>query len=71
MSGTTTPTHAADAGPGLERSVESLLKHKAYIEALTDQDPEEYVRTFLTGNAQQVAARFGGRPAVAFELFPR
>lgn len=46
------------------------MEHKAYIEVLTDQDPEEYVRTFLTGNVQQAAARFGGRPAVPFEVFP-
>ncbi|WP_371619174.1 PIG-L deacetylase family protein [Streptomyces sp. NBC_00454] len=71
VSGTTTPTHAADAGPGLERSVKSLMEHKAYIEVLTDEDPQTYVRNFLTGNAQQAAARFGGRPAVAFEVFPR
>lgn len=71
VSGSSTPTHAADAGPGLERSIASLLEHKAYIEVLTDQDPEEYVRTFLTGNVQQAAARFGGRPAVPFEVFPR
>lgn len=71
VSGTTTPTHAADAGPGLERSVKSLMEHKAYIAALTDEDPATYVRTFLTGNAQQAAARFGGRPAVPFEVFPR
>lgn len=70
VAGSTTPTHAVDAGPGLERSIKSLLEHKAYIEVLTDQDPEEYVRTFLTGNAQQAADRFGGRPAVAFEVFP-
>ncbi|MFE3764103.1 PIG-L deacetylase family protein [Streptomyces sp. NPDC059104] len=71
VAGTATPTHAADATPGLERSVRSLMEHKAYIEVLTDQDPEEYVRTFLTGNAEGVADRFGGRPAVAFEVFPR
>ncbi|MFD6971358.1 PIG-L deacetylase family protein [Streptomyces sp. NPDC059979] len=71
VAGSSTPTHAADAGPGLERSVKSLLEHKAYIEVLTDQDPEEYVRTFLTGNVQQAAVRFGGRPAVPFEVFPR
>ncbi|MBT2448738.1 PIG-L family deacetylase [Streptomyces sp. ISL-43] len=71
VSGTATPTHAADAGPGMERSVKSLMEHKAYIEVLTDEDPETYVRAFLTGNAQQAAARFGGRPAVAFEVFPR
>lgn len=71
VSGTTTPTHAADAGPGLERSVKSLMEHKAYIEVLTKEDPETYVRNFLTGSAQRVAGRFGGRPAVGFEVFPR
>ncbi|MCX5157225.1 PIG-L deacetylase family protein [Streptomyces sp. NPDC054949] len=71
VAGSATPTHAVDATAGLERSIASLLEHKAYIEVLTDQDPEEYVRTFLTGNAQQASARFGGRPAIPFELFPR
>ncbi|MFD3542692.1 PIG-L deacetylase family protein [Streptomyces sp. NPDC058662] len=71
VAGSDTPTHATDAGPGMERSVASLLEHKAYVEVLTDEDPETYVRTFLTGNAQRAAARFGGRPAVAFEVFPR
>ncbi|MFD3548226.1 PIG-L deacetylase family protein [Streptomyces sp. NPDC058655] len=71
VSGSATPTHAADAGPGLERAISSLLEHRAYIEVLTDQDPEEYVRAFLTGNVQQAAARFDGRPAVPFEVFPR
>ncbi|MFD7559484.1 PIG-L deacetylase family protein [Streptomyces sp. NPDC059533] len=71
VTGTTTPTHAADAGPGMERAVKSLLEHKAYIEVLTEQDPEEYVRGFLGGAAEQAGARFGGRPAVLFEVFPR
>ncbi|GGT73388.1 PIG-L deacetylase family protein [Streptomyces lateritius] len=71
VAGSTTPTHAVDATPGLERSVHSLLAHRAYIEALTDEDPEEYVRTFLAGNNQRFATRYGGRPAVAFEVFPR
>ncbi|MGH4030089.1 PIG-L deacetylase family protein [Actinomycetota bacterium Odt1-20B] len=71
VAGTTEPTHAADAGPGLERSVRSLLEHRTYIEALTDADPEKYCRSFLTANAEARAARFGGRPAVAFEVFTR
>ncbi|MFB7938418.1 PIG-L deacetylase family protein [Streptomyces sp. NPDC004779] len=66
-----TPTHAVDAGPGLERAIESLLCHRAYIEALTDQKPEEYVREFVTSTTSGSADRFGGRPAVTFELFPR
>ena len=62
VAGSTTPTHAVDATAGLERSISSLLEHRSYIEVLTDQDPEKYCRTFLTGYAQAAAARFG-RPA--------
>ncbi|HCA85961.1 MAG TPA: PIG-L domain-containing protein [Streptomyces sp.] len=65
------PTHAADVTEGLDRGVRSLLAHRTYIEALTDEDPEVYARTFLRGNAEAASARFGGRPAVTFEVFPR
>ncbi|MFD5099536.1 PIG-L deacetylase family protein [Streptomyces albidochromogenes] len=71
VAGSSTPTHAVDATPGMERSVQSLLEHRAYIEGLTDEDPETYCRTFLGQNAQRSAERFGGKPAVAFELFSR
>ncbi len=71
VAGSSSPTHAVDATPGMERAVRSLLEHRVYIEALTDQDPEEYCRTFLTAGAQAAAPRFGGRPAVAFEVFSR
>lgn len=71
VAGSATPTHAVDASAGLERAVGSLLEHRAYIEALTDEEPESYVRGFLTGVAKSVGERFGGRPAVAFELFGR
>lgn len=65
------PTHAVDAEAGMERAVHSLLEHRAYIEALTDADPETYVRDFMSWATGTAAARFGDRPAVAFELFPR
>ncbi|MGW7416952.1 PIG-L deacetylase family protein [Streptomyces sp. NPDC054863] len=71
VAGTASATHAVDARPGLERSVLSLLEHRAYIEALTDEDPEQYCRRFLTDNVHAVAQRFGGIPAVAFEVFGR
>ncbi|AZM51695.1 PIG-L domain-containing protein [Streptomyces sp. WAC 01529] len=71
VAGSSTPTHAADASAGLDRSVASLLEHRTYIEALTDEDPEKYCREFLTGNAEALAPRFGGRPAVGFEVFAR
>lgn len=71
VAGSATPTHAVDATAGLERSVRSLLEHRSYIEVLTDEDPETYCRSFLTSTAREVAARFGGRPAVPFEVFGR
>lgn len=71
VAGSNTPTHAVDATAGLERAVQSLLEHRTYIEALTDEHPEMYCRTFLTGNVQALAERFGGRPAVGFEVFGR
>jgi LmbE family N-acetylglucosaminyl deacetylase len=71
IAGSSRPTHAVDAGPGLERAVRSLLEHRTYLEALTDQDPETYVRDFLTTRTWAVAERFGGTPAVAFEVFGR
>ncbi|QDQ15072.1 PIG-L deacetylase family protein [Streptomyces spectabilis] len=71
VTGTDRPTHAVDARPGLERSVRSLLEHRAYLEALTDEDPEKYCRSFLGGFAERLAPRFGGTPAVAFQLFGR
>ncbi|GHE45912.1 GlcNAc-PI de-N-acetylase [Streptomyces longispororuber] len=71
VAGTDRPTHAVDARPGLERSVRSLLEHRAYLEALTDEDPEAYCRSVLAGFAEQLAPRFGGVPAVAFEVFAR
>ncbi|WP_081238165.1 PIG-L deacetylase family protein [Streptomyces viridosporus] len=71
VAGSDTPTHAVDAADGLERAVRSLLAHRTYIEALTDEDPEAYARGLLTRSAEETGRRFGGRPAVAFELFPR
>ncbi|MGW7495764.1 PIG-L deacetylase family protein, partial [Streptomyces luteogriseus] len=71
VAGSSTPTHAVDATAGMERAVASLLEHRSYIEVLTDEDPETYVRGFLTGHAEAMGERFGGRPAVTFELFSR
>ncbi|MFC4466444.1 PIG-L deacetylase family protein [Streptomyces xiangluensis] len=71
VAGSATPTHAVDATPGLERAVRSLLEHRTYIEVLTEEDPETYVRGFLIGFAESMGERFGGKPAVAFELFGR
>ncbi|MGH3490315.1 MAG: PIG-L deacetylase family protein [Actinopolymorphaceae bacterium] len=65
------PTHAVDVTDTLEAGVRSLAEHRAYIEALTTQDPVEYARQMLTSHARAAGERFGGRLAVTFELFPR
>ncbi|MER5324276.1 PIG-L deacetylase family protein [Streptosporangium roseum] len=64
------PTHAVDVTGALDRAVRSLLEHRTYIAALTDEDPESYCRAFVEQAAVEAGARFGGRPAVTFELFP-
>ncbi|WP_431041157.1 PIG-L deacetylase family protein [Streptomyces sp. P1-3] len=71
VAGSPRPTHAVDATAGVDRAVQSLLAHRTYIEALTDEDPETYSRAFLDGTMTAAAQRFGGRPAVAFEVFSR
>ncbi|MEU0966174.1 PIG-L deacetylase family protein [Streptomyces sp. NPDC005917] len=71
VAGSPEATHAVDALPGLERAIGSLLEHRTYIEALTDEDPEAHVRDFLTEQTAANRERFGGLPAVAFELFSR
>ncbi|MDG4862105.1 PIG-L family deacetylase [Streptomyces sp. T-3] len=71
VAGTDTPTHAVDAEATFERAVQSLLAHRTYIEGLTDEDPESYVRNFLTMTTGMAAERFGGRPAVSFQVFSR
>ncbi|HEY9329605.1 MAG TPA: PIG-L deacetylase family protein [Streptomyces sp.] len=66
-----TPSHAVSARAGFERAVQSLLRHRTYIEALTEEDPETYARRFLSASTGAHRARFDGGPAVAFELFSR
>ncbi|WP_327091668.1 PIG-L family deacetylase [Nonomuraea sp. NBC_01738] len=71
VAGSDQPTHAVDVSDGVERGVRSLMEHRAYIEALTDEDPEAYARSIVERFAQEAAPRFGGHPAVTFRLFPR
>lgn len=66
-----TPSHAVSARTGFEQGVQSLLRHRTYLEALTEEDPETYARRFLSDSTGAHRARFDGGPAVAFELFSR
>lgn len=65
------PTHAVDVTWATERGVQAVLAHATYLEALTDEDPRAYVQGFLERNLAAAGERFGGRPAVAFEVFHR
>lgn len=57
-------THAVDVTDTFDRGVESLRCHEQYLAALGQDDPT----AFLRSGAEAVAARFGGRLGVSFEL---
>ncbi|MGH3934390.1 MAG: PIG-L deacetylase family protein [Pseudonocardiaceae bacterium] len=61
-------THAVDVSAHLDQAVASLAAHQAYLAALSDEPPEQQAKTFLHQLAAAAGERFGGRPAVAFEL---
>jgi LmbE family N-acetylglucosaminyl deacetylase len=60
-------THAVDVSGSLDLGVASLRAHAAYLAGLGVDDPEPMLRSW----AEAAGARFGGRPAVTFELFPQ
>jgi LmbE family N-acetylglucosaminyl deacetylase len=64
-------THAVDISATFSRAVDSLTAHRTYLAGLSDQDPAEFAKSFLSKAADRAAQRFGGRPAVAFELIDR
>jgi LmbE family N-acetylglucosaminyl deacetylase len=71
VAGSGRATHAVEVrARAVERAVASLAEHRAYIAALTDEDPLEYARQFVERSV------YGGPPAarppvVAFEVFAR
>lgn len=72
VAGSEFATHAVAATPeSTQRAVDSLAEHRAYITALSDDDPVEYAASVIRRALDTGAARFGGRPAVSFEVFPR
>ena len=65
-SGAVGATHAVDVTDFIDKGVESLEKHRVYIDNLgTDFDPD----TFLTFNAAATGEQFGCDYAVGFEVF--
>jgi LmbE family N-acetylglucosaminyl deacetylase len=66
FNGSPDPTHGVDVTDFMDMGVESLRKHKAYIEALgSDFD----VETFLKNGAEATGKRLGCKYAVAFEVY--
>jgi LmbE family N-acetylglucosaminyl deacetylase len=70
VAGSASPTHAVSVTGSLERGVASLLEHRTFLAARADGDTEGYCRALVTGLTRAAGERFGGRPAVAFEVFP-
>lgn len=68
LSGSAQPTHAVDVSAHLDQAVASLAAHRAYLEALQEDDPEAFARRLVEQSTAAVASRFGGRAAVAFEV---
>ncbi|CAL9391776.1 Mycothiol S-conjugate amidase [Streptomyces sp. enrichment culture] len=72
VAGSPQPTHAVEVTEeDVDRAVASLAEHRAYIGALSDREPAEYAREFVTGVMGMSAERTGGRRAVAFQVYPR
>jgi hypothetical protein len=71
VAGSPHATHAVDVSDALDRAISSLAAHHTYLEALDDRPAEEQAREWVTRVTSSVAPRFGGAPAVAFELIGR
>jgi LmbE family N-acetylglucosaminyl deacetylase len=70
VSGSPNAGHAVGISPSnLDRGVDSLRAHKAYLEGL-GAGPMSDADTLLRERATENAQRFGGKPAVSFELIP-
>lgn len=68
VAGSPQPTHGVDVTAQLDRAIASLAAHRTYLAALGDDPPEQQARAFYEGMTAEAAERFGGRPAVSFEL---
>ncbi len=66
FNGSPAVTHAVDVTGFLDRGIDSLREHRAYLEGLGgDVDPD----AFLRPNAEQVGRQVGCEHAIAFEVF--
>jgi len=68
VGGSPQATHGVDTTGFLDRGVDSLKEHRAYLDGLGNPDFD--VAEFLEGFARQAGTRLGTKYAAAFELFP-
>ncbi|RZU53314.1 LmbE family N-acetylglucosaminyl deacetylase [Krasilnikovia cinnamomea] len=68
VAGSPYASHAVDVTATLDTAVASLEAHRAYLDGLGPDNWMADARTLITSMAEQAGQRFGGRPAVAFEL---
>ncbi len=61
-------THAVDTSGIGDTAVRSLLAHEQYLRGLGVADPVAYATEMLDGQAAVIAAQFGGRRGIGFEL---
>lgn len=71
VAGSPHPSHAVDVTAGVERAIDSLAEHRLYLEALADRPAGEQAREWITQIVERGSTRFGGVPAVTFELIGR
>lgn len=72
IAGSPAVTHAVDVRDALDRATDSLAAHRVYLAGLGDErSPQEQARDFVRRATSEASERFGGAPAVAFELLPR
>ncbi|MEU7411084.1 PIG-L deacetylase family protein [Streptomyces sp. NPDC042638] len=60
--------HAVDVTDCWEKGVAALAAHRTYLDYLGPDHPMADARAFLERKVERFGRRFGGRPAIAFEL---
>ncbi|MFC7219977.1 PIG-L deacetylase family protein [Streptomyces polyrhachis] len=73
VAGSPHPTHAVGVeAADLERAVDSLAAHRAYIEGLgVEEEPRAYAQGFIEQMLRGAGERSGAELAVGFEVFGR
>jgi LmbE family N-acetylglucosaminyl deacetylase len=62
------PTHAVDVTATVKQGIASLEAHRAYLDGLGPDHPMRDARAFVERKVAAGARRFGGVPAISFEL---